>query len=168
MATRYKRLWYMTIPLLAMTFGNMAYLLFESGLVAFNFKSEGSMYSTMLFCFLAGFATSWLISQPSAVPRNPGLLPSVREEHYRLRARSKTIKGSIALCSPVAAQRKPKRKKLTGIKRSPSIPKSINISFPCLASTARVGCVREPLKNASKRRNRSLMPKYLHCNRFSH
>jgi hypothetical protein len=70
MATRYKRLWYMTVPLLAMTFGYMAYLLFESGLVAFNVNSEGSTYSTMLFCFLAGFATSWLISKPSAVPRN--------------------------------------------------------------------------------------------------
>jgi hypothetical protein len=70
MAIRYKRLWYMTIPLLAMAFGYMAYLLFESGLVAFNFNSEGSIYSTMLFCFLAGFATSWLISKPSAVPRS--------------------------------------------------------------------------------------------------
>jgi uncharacterized membrane protein (DUF485 family) len=70
MATRYKRLWYMTIPLLAMTFGYMAYLLFSSGLVAFNVNSESSIYSTMLFCFLAGFATSWLINRLSAPSRN--------------------------------------------------------------------------------------------------
>jgi len=70
MATRYKRLWYMTIPLLAMTFGYMAYLLFSSGLVAFNVNSESSIYSTMLFCFLAGFATSWLINRLSALSRN--------------------------------------------------------------------------------------------------
>jgi hypothetical protein len=70
MATRYKRLWYMTIPLLAMTFGYMAYLIFKSGLVAFNVNSEGSTYSTMLFCFLAGFATSWLIGKLSPLSRN--------------------------------------------------------------------------------------------------
>jgi hypothetical protein len=69
-AIRYKRLWYMTIPLLAMTFGYMAYLLFSSGLVAFNVNSDSSIYSTMLFCFLAGFATSWLINKLSALSGN--------------------------------------------------------------------------------------------------
>jgi hypothetical protein len=40
LATRYKRLWYMAIPLLSMVFGYMAYLLFSSGLIAFNANSQ--------------------------------------------------------------------------------------------------------------------------------
>jgi hypothetical protein len=65
LVTRYKRLWYTALPLLGMVFGYMAYLLFSSGLIAFNAGSQGSTSSTMLVCFLAGFATNWLICRLS-------------------------------------------------------------------------------------------------------
>lgn len=62
MAERYKRVWYMAIPPLSMIFGYTAYLLFNSGLLAFNISSESRVFSTMLICFLAGFLTSWMIN----------------------------------------------------------------------------------------------------------
>lgn len=67
---RYKRLWYMTIPILSMIFGYMAYLLFSSGLVAFNVTSKESIFSTMLVCFLTGFSTNWLIDHLSRLSKN--------------------------------------------------------------------------------------------------
>jgi hypothetical protein len=69
MATRYKRVWYMAIPLLSIIFGYMAYLLFNSGLLAFNISSETRTFSTMLICFLAGFLTSWMIDRLSQLSR---------------------------------------------------------------------------------------------------
>lgn len=69
MATRYKRVWYMAIPLLSIIFGYMAYLLFNSGLLAFNISSESRTFSTMLICFLAGFLTSWMIDRLSQLSR---------------------------------------------------------------------------------------------------
>jgi hypothetical protein len=69
MATRYKRVWYMAIPLLSIIFGYMAYLLFNSGLLAFNISSETRTFSTMLICFLAGFLTSWVIDRLSQLSR---------------------------------------------------------------------------------------------------
>ncbi|OYV10135.1 MAG: hypothetical protein CG437_464, partial [Methanosaeta sp. NSP1] len=36
LASRYKRLWYMAIPILAMVFGYMAYLVFSSGVIAID------------------------------------------------------------------------------------------------------------------------------------
>lgn len=69
MATRYKRVWYMAIPLLSIVFGYMAYLLFNSGLLAFNLSSETRVFSTMLVCFLAGFLTSWMIDRLSQLSR---------------------------------------------------------------------------------------------------
>lgn len=71
LVTRYKRLWYMVLPLLGMIFGYMAYLLFSSGLIAFNANSQSSVSSTMLVCFLAGFATNWFISKLSGLSREP-------------------------------------------------------------------------------------------------
>lgn len=70
MVIRYKRLWYMALPLLGMIFGYMAYLLFLSGLIAFNANSQNSVFSTMLFCFFTGFATNWLISKLSGLSRD--------------------------------------------------------------------------------------------------
>jgi hypothetical protein len=69
MATRYKRVWYMAIPLLSIIFGYMAYLRFNSGLLAFNISSESRTFSTMLICFLAGFLTSWMIDRLSQLSR---------------------------------------------------------------------------------------------------
>jgi len=70
LATRYKRLWYMAIPLLSMIFGYMAYLLFSSGLIAFNANSQTRTFSTMFVCFLTGFLTNWLINRLSQISRD--------------------------------------------------------------------------------------------------
>ncbi len=67
---RYKRIWYTTIPLLSMIFGYMAYLLFSSGLIAFNVRSDETVFSTMLVCFLTGFMTNWLIDRLSSMSKN--------------------------------------------------------------------------------------------------
>jgi hypothetical protein len=70
MAIRYKRVWYVAIPLLSLIFGYMAYLLFNSGLVAFNINSQSRTFSTMFLCFLTGFLTSWLINRLSQLSRD--------------------------------------------------------------------------------------------------
>jgi len=70
MITRYKRVWYIAIPLLSLIFGYMAYLLFNSGLVAFNVNSQSRTFSTMFLCFLTGFLTSWLINRLSQLSRD--------------------------------------------------------------------------------------------------
>ncbi len=70
LATRYKRLWYMAIPLLSMIFGYMAFLLFSSGLIAFNANSQTRTFSTMFVCFLTGFLTNWLINRLSQISRD--------------------------------------------------------------------------------------------------
>lgn len=70
LATRYKRLWYMAIPLLSMIFGYMAYLLFSSGLMAFNANSQTRTFSIMFVCFLTGFLTNWLINRLSQISRD--------------------------------------------------------------------------------------------------
>jgi hypothetical protein len=66
---RYKRVWYIVLPLLSLIFGYMAYLLFLSGLVAFNVSSQSSISSTMLVCFLTGFSTNWLIERLSGLSK---------------------------------------------------------------------------------------------------
>ncbi len=70
MVTRYKRIWYMAIPLLSLIFGYMAYLLFNSGLVAFNVNSQSRTFSTMFLCFFTGFLTSWMINRLSQLSRD--------------------------------------------------------------------------------------------------
>lgn len=70
MITRYKRVWYIAIPLLSLIFGYMAYLLFNSGLVAFNVNSQSRTFSTIFLCFLTGFLTSWLINRLSQLSRD--------------------------------------------------------------------------------------------------
>ncbi len=69
-ATRYKRVWYMAIPILSLIFGYMAYLLFSSGLVAFNVNSQSRVFSTMFVCFMTGFLTNWIIDRLSNLSRN--------------------------------------------------------------------------------------------------
>jgi hypothetical protein len=70
MTVRYKRVWYTTVPLLSLIFGYMAYLLFSSGLVAFNINSQSRTFSTMFLCFLTGFLTSWIIYRLSQLSRD--------------------------------------------------------------------------------------------------
>ena len=67
---RYKRVWYTAIPLLSLIFGYMAYLLFSSGLVAFNVNSQSKIFSSMFVCFLTGFSTNWLIDKLSKISKN--------------------------------------------------------------------------------------------------
>lgn len=67
---RYKRVWYTAIPLLSLIFGYMAYLLFSSGLVAFNVNSQSKIFSSMFVCFLTGFSTNWLIDKLSKISEN--------------------------------------------------------------------------------------------------
>lgn len=67
---RYKRAWYTAIPLLSLIFGYIAYLVFSSGLVAFNVNSENKTFSLMFICFLTGFITNWLINRLSHISRN--------------------------------------------------------------------------------------------------
>jgi hypothetical protein len=67
---RYKRVWYTAIPLLSLIFGYMAYLLFSSGLVAFNVNSQSKIFSSMFVCFLTGFSTNWLIDKLSRISEN--------------------------------------------------------------------------------------------------
>ena len=69
LASRYKRLWYMAIPLLAMIFGYMAYLVFSSGVIAMNDDSQGRDFSIMFICFLTGFLTKWMIGRLSRMSR---------------------------------------------------------------------------------------------------
>jgi len=70
MASRYKRLWYMALPLLAMVFGYMAYLLFSSIMMAFRPDLQSKTFAIMLICFLTGFLTNWLIDRLSQLSRN--------------------------------------------------------------------------------------------------
>ncbi|MDM7934822.1 MAG: hypothetical protein QUS08_05460, partial [Methanothrix sp.] len=70
MVTRYKRLWYMAIPLLSMIFGYMAYLLFSSGMIAINAASQSGAFATMFVCFATGFLTNWLINRLSRLSRD--------------------------------------------------------------------------------------------------
>jgi hypothetical protein len=70
LASRYKRLWYMTIPLLAMVFGYMTYLILSSGLIARDGSSETRVFTIMFVCFLAGFLTKWLINRLSRMSRD--------------------------------------------------------------------------------------------------
>ncbi len=70
LASRYKRLWYMTIPLLAMVFGYMTYLVLSSGLIARDGSSETRVFTIMFVCFLSGFLTKWLISWLSRMSRD--------------------------------------------------------------------------------------------------
>ncbi len=67
---RYKRAWYTAIPLLSLIFGYIAYLIFSSGIIAFNINSENKEYSLMFICFLTGFITNWLINRLSHISRN--------------------------------------------------------------------------------------------------
>ena len=69
-ATRYKRVWYVAIPLLSLTFGYMAYLVISSGLIALNVNSPNEISSSMFICFLTGFSTNWLIDKLSKISRN--------------------------------------------------------------------------------------------------
>ncbi len=69
LASRYKRLWYMAIPLLAMIFGYMAYLVFSSGVIAMNDDSQSRDFSIMFICFLTGFLTKWMIGRLSRMSR---------------------------------------------------------------------------------------------------
>jgi hypothetical protein len=71
MVVRYKRIWYISLPLLSLIFGYMAYLLFSSGLVVFNVNSQSRVFSTMFVCsFMTGFSTNWLIDKLSNLSRN--------------------------------------------------------------------------------------------------
>ncbi len=67
---RYKRAWYVAIPLLSLIFGYIAYLIFSSGLLAFNVNSENKTFSLMFICFITGFITNWLINRLSHISRN--------------------------------------------------------------------------------------------------
>jgi hypothetical protein len=69
LASRYKRLWYMTIPILAMVFGYMAYLVFSSGVIAID-SSQSREFSIMFICFLTGFLTKWMIGRLSRMSRD--------------------------------------------------------------------------------------------------
>lgn len=70
LATRYKRLWYMAVPLLSMVFGYMAYLLFSSGLIAISESSGNRDFIIMLICFLTGFMTKWLVNRLSKLSKD--------------------------------------------------------------------------------------------------
>ena len=70
LASRYKRLWYMAIPLLAMVFGYMAYLVLGSGLIVLDGGSEKRVFTIMFLCFLTGFLTKWLINRLSRTSRD--------------------------------------------------------------------------------------------------
>jgi len=70
MASRYKRLWYMALPLLAMVFGYMAYLVFSSGFIALGGDARSRESAIMFICFLTGFLTKWLIGWLSRLSRD--------------------------------------------------------------------------------------------------
>ncbi len=70
LASRYKRLWYMALPLLAMIFGYMAYLIFSSGFIALDGDEQNRASSIMFICFLTGFLTKWLIGRLSRLSRD--------------------------------------------------------------------------------------------------
>lgn len=67
---RYKRVWYMAIPLLSLIFGYMAYLLFSSIMMAFRPDLQSKTFAIMLICFITGFLTNWLIDRLSQLSRN--------------------------------------------------------------------------------------------------
>jgi hypothetical protein len=60
----------MAIPLLAMVFGYMTYLILSSGLIARDGSSETRDFTIMFVCFLAGFLTKWLINRLSRMSRD--------------------------------------------------------------------------------------------------
>ena len=74
--TRYKRVWYMTLPVLSLIFGYMAYILVNSGLVAFNASLPTETppitpdNTAMFLCFVAGFSTNWFIDALSKFSKN--------------------------------------------------------------------------------------------------
>ena len=63
LASRYRRFWYMALPLLSMIFGYMAYLVFSSSFIALNDNPQGRDFSIIFICFLTGFLTKWLIGR---------------------------------------------------------------------------------------------------------
>jgi len=70
LASRYKRLWYMALPLLAMIFGYMAYLVFSSGFIALDGDDRSRESSIMFICFMTGFLTKWLVGRLSRLSRD--------------------------------------------------------------------------------------------------
>ncbi|VVB71876.1 Uncharacterised protein [uncultured archaeon] len=70
LASRYKRLWYTAIPLLAMVFGYMVYLLLGSDLVGAGGNMHSKSFTVMFVCFLTGFLTKWLINRLSRLSRD--------------------------------------------------------------------------------------------------
>ncbi|HSN22789.1 MAG TPA: hypothetical protein VLS45_01250 [Methylomicrobium sp.] len=62
-ASRYRRFWYMAMPLLSMIFGYMAYLVLSSSFIALNDNPQGRDFSIIFICFLTGFLTKWLIDR---------------------------------------------------------------------------------------------------------
>jgi hypothetical protein len=63
MTSRYKRFCYMTMPLLAMVFGYMAFLVSNSGFIVLDGSTHSSEFPIMFICILTGFFTKWLINQ---------------------------------------------------------------------------------------------------------
>ncbi len=71
LVVRYKRFWYMAVPLLSTIFGYVVYLLFIGWFSAFSVGSpQGSTFTTMFVCFLTGFLTNWLINKLSNLSRD--------------------------------------------------------------------------------------------------
>jgi hypothetical protein len=62
LTSRYNRFCYMTIPLLAMVFGYMVFLISSTGFIVLGGSSQSQDFSIMFICFLAGFFTKWLIN----------------------------------------------------------------------------------------------------------
>lgn len=64
LVTRYRRPWYIVLPLLAAIFGYVAYLLLSSCIFAFDTRSQES--DITLICFAIGFTTNWIARELSS------------------------------------------------------------------------------------------------------
>jgi hypothetical protein len=53
--------WFITIPILCMVSGYMAYLIFNNGLIVNGAESLDRVTMTVLICFLAGSISSWYL-----------------------------------------------------------------------------------------------------------
>jgi hypothetical protein len=64
LVTRYRRPWYVVLPLLAAIFGYVAYLLLSSSIFTFDILSQKGYIA--LICFAIGFTTNWIVRELSS------------------------------------------------------------------------------------------------------
>ena len=63
---KYRRMWYMLLPIVGPVFGILAYIILFLGFLSLNGVTAQQLgkqpFSVILVCFLAGYSTEWFMS----------------------------------------------------------------------------------------------------------